>query len=829
MNTRTRKIAILDMDTRGKVTERTEFPGSEMWLDNTVAGRLYPNLKLALVTVPTGGKEWDETAQVTDGMFNVTFEGTTYRLVGSGGGAKNGKFYFADAEHAPMLHKRFQNWPEALITYFGIQTGDCKRIINSEGTVLVVPDNELGTNDCRGWISESMFARLDAPAKAFYQFRLGFALENGKGSFKVMKDDVAQAIGADIIIPESSCKPAPHLKPWSFDNRADRMFTGPLVVGFREVSRDLVFASSYTVTQHASEEVFRMEVVPKAREAMQALKDAWVAGNHEAVVRQIGKKITLDELNQEDREDEELMRTVEALLLADGSGEICQHPYVYRHLDKLMAKWAYKVLTGGGLHLPGFALADDGYLFLDENKAVVSASDWIPMEIALTGLESARSLCVRYPVRMKEDLLPMHNCDRNGAVALLMERGLFEAEAAFVADEQLFLNGTYTLHSKTAKKNGGDYDFDQICVVDEDRYPMFVQDRFDFQSTYVVTKTKAGRLKSPLYSLETVAINSLGNQIGVITDTMSSCIAYGRMKEMYVLVGELQKEIDSLKHNTRADLKVIKEIKEVAPKAPWLSLKNAESVSSLLQGNRDGCTEKGVCTCSGGHALQIEPTDKIGMMFNMLRSDLVEMMGKPMSIKQFQGLLVGHTPTQQMLEESRIVFRTYNAGQQMLRQEMEKKVAILKQAEAEFVAAKEAGLQESVKIARKNIAKARSEIKQTEAIHKTKSSNLIKIVAGWGKGKAESRREWAQAVHTVVSGGNGAGSLLFHTFPQEAVDAIAERTNGIRVKVAINKVAGVVFIKDSIFYQDAFNGGQAKPLFRFDAQKNRLAHVPVAA
>jgi len=413
MITRTRKIAILDLDTQGKVTERKTLPGSEMWLDNTVAGHLYPSLKVALVTVPTEMMEWNESANVADGLFNIQFDNTTYRLVGSGGGAKNGKFYFADEEHAPMLHARFQNWPEALISYFGIQTSDCKRIVDAEGTVLVVPDNELGTNDCRGWISESLFARLDAPSKAFYQFRLGFALENGKGSFKVMKADVAQAIGADIIIPESSCKPAPSLKPWNYDSRTDRMFTGPLVVGLREVSRDLLFSSSYTVTQHASVDTILTELIPKAREAMQSLKDAWRAGNHEAVVNQIGQRVSLDEFAKGVTKDE-LMRTVEATLLADGSGEICQHPYIYRQVDKLLAKWAYKVLTGGGMHLPGFALADDGFLFLDENGGVVSGSDWIPGEMALTSLTSARSLCVRYPVRMKEDLLPMMNCNRVG-------------------------------------------------------------------------------------------------------------------------------------------------------------------------------------------------------------------------------------------------------------------------------------------------------------------------------------------------------------------------------------------------------------------------------
>ena len=58
MVTRTRKIAILDLDTQGKVTERKTLPGSEIWLDNTVAGHLYPSLKVALVTVPTEMMEW---------------------------------------------------------------------------------------------------------------------------------------------------------------------------------------------------------------------------------------------------------------------------------------------------------------------------------------------------------------------------------------------------------------------------------------------------------------------------------------------------------------------------------------------------------------------------------------------------------------------------------------------------------------------------------------------------------------------------------------------------------------------------------------------------
>ncbi len=131
-------------------------------------------------------------------------------------------------------------------------------------------------------------------------------------------------------------------------------------------------------------------------------------------------------------------------------------------------------------------------------------------------------------------------------------------------------------------------------------------------------------------------------------------------------------------------------------------------------------------------------------------------------------------------------------------------------------------------IARKAIAKARSEVKVTEEKHKDQSSNLIGIVAAWGKGKTENRKAWAQAIHTIVSGGRGTGSILFHAFPQEAIDAIAERTNGIRVPVAHNNVTGIVYVKDNVFYMDSFNGGQAEPIFRYDAQKRKLAHVQAA-
>jgi len=76
--------------------------------------------------------------------------------------------------------------------------------------------------------------------------------------------------------------------------------------------------------------------------------------------------------------------------------------------------------------------------------------------------------------------------------------------------------------------------------------------------------------------------------------------------------------------------------------------------------------------------LEVKPTDMIGFMYNSLRKDLVEMMDKPMEIRQFQGLLVGNTPTQAMLEESRLVFHAFAAGNNMLREVMDLKIALLR-------------------------------------------------------------------------------------------------------------------------------------------------------
>jgi hypothetical protein len=831
-STQTRQISILDMDTRGIITPREVKPGGEMWLDNTLAGQLYPDLKVALVSVPTGIFELDESAAVVTSMEDISFNGEKYRLVGSGGGAKNGKFYYADEKHAPLLHARFENTPEYLVSYFGIQMSDCRLMLKTEGKILVVPDGVLGTNDCRGWISESLHLKLGAKLGHFYQFRLGWATENGKGSMKVMRDDVADAIGADIIIPESSCKPAPTFPAYTYANRSKRTFTGEFVIGYRMMSQELVFSSSYTVAGHIPLPVIVSETVPMARKGMVDLKEAFRTANHLEVVKTIGRAVSLDDFAEGSdvpEEDTETMRTVEAVLLADGTGQLCQHPYVYQHLNRLLSKYAYKQCTGGGLHLPGFALADDGYLMLGDTGAVLTGSDWIPEDAAFTTLTSKRSLCVRYPVRMMEDLLPMNNCDRDGAVELLKARGLTEQQAAFIADEQLFLTGTYTLHSQTAKKNGGDFDFDQVCLVDEALYPKFVQSRFDHVVKQVTTKNKAKRQKSPMWNLELVALRSTGNSIGQITNLMSSCIAADRMDLMYELVEELQKEIDSLKHAIKADPATIKRIKKLVKKAAWLDLKHAKTIAELLQGTRFGCPsiEEGKpCVCPGGHPLDILSTDRVGTMFNLLREDLYDMIGDVSPIKDYGRLIRSKVaPTKEMLDECQRIYQIYCAGNSLIRLSLDKKLAIVKLAEIEFTAAKSSDHKERIRNARSSLALARAEVRLTEDKNKASVGRLINIMAGWGLSKEANRDQWAAAVNTVVCNGNGNGSLLFHTFPQEAVDAIAIRTGGIRTIVDTKWVSGITILRGDVLCTARFDGTGETPLFRYDPATSKLAKV----
>ena len=136
-------------------------------------------------------------------------------------------------------------------------------------------------------------------------------------------------------------------------------------------------------------------------------------------------------------------------------------------------------------------------------------------------------------------------------------------DPGFVVDlveRQVKLEGVFTLHSETAAKNGGDFDFDLICVVEGNEFPLFVESRFNHQEHQVNHKNKPAKRRSPWLNLAHVANEAKGNRIGSITNQMISCYTAGMKDEAYQLVDQLQNELDSLKHGTEVDQKVLSEI-----------------------------------------------------------------------------------------------------------------------------------------------------------------------------------------------------------------------------------------------------------------------------
>jgi hypothetical protein len=774
-------VITLDIDEMGQIKKRLPRLSQGEQLENTLLQGLYPGIRVARLNVPPGRLEDYQENEVQKSMRSFEFDGVRYRLVGASASAKSGKFYAVDERYEPAIAERFRKWPEAAITYFGILVSPCKqRIELPDATVMVVKDLTLGTNDCRGWISESVFGRFHLPRRRLYQFRLAFENTQAKGACKVMGNDVAEKLGADIILPESCVKPEYNQSMrfldflcWRRPKVAVRTFRGPLVFGIREVSRTLDLHSSYTLIEHAPWESIRLEVAPFAMEQARKLRTACQEGNYDEVIELLGTSQTQapwEETNDSEYTAHE-RTVVEAVLKVDSSGYLIKHPYINNALNRLLAKWTFKLCTAGGFKIPGFALADDGFLALCEGQ-VVAASDWLPQDRAISWLPCSKGLVVRYPIRMFEDLLPYTQVSTEEAVVLLAkaiaeQNGYsVDTEAAVnLLESQVKLEGTFTLHSETAAKNGGDFDFDLIAVVEGDRFPRFVETRFTHQGHHEKGKTKNSKKQSPWWNLALVANQAKGNQIGSITDLKTSCYAAGLNAEAYRLVDELQHALDSLKWGTEVNQELLAELRKKVPPAPWLQLKDKERVSDMPM------------------HLEMLPTDKIGWLYNLARKEVEDFFSAKLAIADFHGLISGEHFTKEMSQECRLVNRIYADEVGKLIKEKQALQDALAKAEAEFEAKRNDP--ETRNQARSERGVARSAVRAHKERSREEFQALRSLIRAWGDGKKQNRKGWCQALHAVICAGKGNGSLLFHAFPQEILDKIAEQTGSNPVQVAV--------------------------------------------
>ena len=842
----------LEIDRNGRIAPRLHDLEP---LKNTLLSVLYPGIKVASVNVPAEPLDDYEEAQVENALARLVWNGIHYKLVGASGSAKKGKFYFVDREHSKAIAERFQHWPQAAIVYFGILVSPCKVMMEEpEARVLVVPDRKLGTNDCRGWIRRSIFQRLqqkhddeilsahverlrrerygntsdenrdqaeesvllqDAKrelagkrlaGERFYQFRMAFADTQAKGAFKIVEDDVSDALEADFVLPESAVKPGLKIPAVMYSIFGPgRRFRGDTVVGIREVSRQLEFESSYTLVEHAPEDSIQLEILPQAMKQVAKLSEAVGEGRYEDLLEILGHhpgKPLLDGVEP----DNEEFRVVEGLLLADASGEIVRHPYVNNQLNKLLARWAFKAATGGGFRLPAFALMDDGYLFLKDGQ-VVSGSDWIPEHKAIVPLASKRGLCVRYPIRMVDDLLPFGNLADGEIVAQLNNDlcrrncTLTDSEIRELVQRQLRLEGTYVLHSDTAKKNGGDFDFDWVCVVEEDRFPRFVKDRFSRGLGQQQGKNKANKAKDPWFNLEHVAMKARGNHIGSITDLMTSCRAAGHEELAAELALELQNALDSLKWQVQPDLKLVAEIRQQVRQAPWLRYKNERRVSDLPL------------------HLEVEKTDRVGHLYNHVRKQIEDLLINKAPIEAFKALVVGEQVSREMLEDCRFVNRVYAAMVGKIAERREQLKEQLEKAKAEWETIRQSSDKELRRQKLFAMNQAYGACRGDEERGRYEMKAVLAFIRIWAQNKAENRMGWLQALNRIVcTGQRSSGSILFLAFPQELILKLAERTGGKPVRVHVPKLHDGLVRTDSAgraFLVDPLKGGGQKHTFLF--------------
>ncbi|MHB8656225.1 MAG: hypothetical protein ACYDA9_20400 [Terriglobia bacterium] len=810
-------LVALEIDKTGRVSTKIMELDRQATLENTLLQSLYPGIHVATVDVPQEPLGSFEQAQVEQALVRIEFDGVRYSLIGATGSAKNGKFYAVDAAHEKRIAERFRCSLQSAITYFGILVSSCKvRIEEPECRVLVVEDHEFGTNDCRGWISQLLFRKLNLPAHRFYQFRLAFDKTQAKGSFKVMADDVAEKLEADIILPKSAVKPEykgsllRSFRSLLGDQQAHG-YHGPIVLGIRDVSRDLQFKSSYTLVEHAPADSIELEIKSYALQQIEKLEAAVKDGDFTELFRLLGTSDAQRSIEANEEAAPEYTSVentvVEAVLKADPTGYIVRHPFINRQLQRLLAKWAFKLCTSGGFLMPGFTLADDGYLLLRDGE-VFWGSDWIPTKGAMMSLRCRAGLLVRYPIRMKEDLLPIMNLSTHEAVNLLNEHlrnsgcEMTEPEVLDLFEQQLRLKGTLTLHSETAKRNGGDYDFDQVCVVEGDRFPRFVQDRFAYREQKFNPKHKLEKKQSPWWNLPQVAMTARGNRIGSITDLKTSCLAAGRPDFANQLVDELQNAIDQLKWGTEPDHKMIGEMRKQVTTAPWLKLKNKRRISDMPE------------------HLNVLETDKIGKMYEFLRQHLNRFFLETAPLSDFRGLIAGEPFTREIYSECGIMSTFYAVNIGLVAERRTKLEKALEEAQAEFEARKNDPAARKEVTFKRNQASA--ELHFFEERSRKDVKNLILMIRMWAQQKNGNRLAYLAALHAIAckrattckdEDKRGTGSIVFYAFPQELVNKIVERTGGRPITVAVPELCDgkvEIYPEGRVFLVAAFPNGDGK-------------------
>ena len=349
------------------------------------------------------------------------------------------------------------------------------------------------------------------------------------------------------------------------------------------------------------------------------------------------------------------------------------------------------------------------------------------------------------------------------------------------------------LHSKTAARNGGDFDFDLVAILQESEFPRFVQSRFEMSEEHRRHKDKQKKVKSPWWNLADVAMKARGNQIGRITNLISDSIAHGRVDCAYELVDQLQNALDSLKHNVAVDQAVIKRIRSEVPKAPWRDAKDAPRISRMPMD------------------VPVNGTDVVGQLYNHVRKEIGVLFEETLPLRDFGGMIRGETFTREMHGECVKVNRAFGVKATELRNRTEQFEAALQQAQAEFERLRNDEDPQIRQQASKNLYRAKAAVRANEERCREEMRHFHSWLLEWGNSKQQNRRGWCQALHSVaVSTRNdkATGAIVFHAFPQEVIDKIIEETGGQPIQLNLPEMPD-----SEIVFDESGN------VFRFERQQ----------
>ena len=266
-------------------------------------------------------------------------------------------------------------------------------------------------------------------------------------------------------------------------------------------------------------------------------------------------------------------------------------------------------------------------------------------------------------------------------------------------------------------------------MVEEDRFPRFVKNRFSRGLGQQQGKNKANKARDPWFNLEHVAMKARGNHIGSITDLMTSCRAVGHDELAAQLAKELQNALDSLKWQVQPDLKLVAEIRQQVRQAPWLRYKNERRVSDLPL------------------HLEVERTDRVGHLYNHVRKQIEDLLINKAPIEAFKALVVGEQVTREMLKDCRFINRVYAAMVGKIAERREQLKQQLEKTKAEWDTVRQSSDKELRRQKLFAMNQARGTCRSDEERGKYEMKAVLAYIRIWAQDKAENRMGWLQALN----------------------------------------------------------------------------------